>query len=157
MCVTEHQAAMVLMRKDYNQQVDKLQVMFIFISGVCFLFPRSFVAFSFALFLLLLLLLFLFFFVSFFVAVFLSSVSSILSFRFLFLLFFPFNFISFLINTITFSASFFVSCLLSVCLFFFFFGPPLLSLYLILMKHKFSHQKHRTGSKKMKASGGIEN
>ena len=56
MCVTEHQAAMVLMRKDYNQQVDKLQVMFIFISGVCFLFTRSFVAFSFALFLLLLLL-----------------------------------------------------------------------------------------------------
>ena len=29
--VTEHQAAMVAMRKDYNQQVDKLQVSFFLI------------------------------------------------------------------------------------------------------------------------------
>ena len=91
MCRTEHQAAMVLMRKDYNQQVDKLQVMFIFVSGVCFLFTRSFVAFSFALFLLLLLL-FLF-------SLFLSLL--LLFFSVLCLLFFPFvssSFFSFLLT-----------------------------------------------------------
>ena len=118
MCVTEHQAAMVLMRKDYNQQVDKLQVMFIVISGVLFL--CSFVCCLFFGFVVVVAVAVFDFFVSFFVIVFSLPVSSILSFRFLFLLFFPFNFISFLINPVTLSVSFFVSCLLSVCL----FWPP---------------------------------